>query len=111
MDVCAAARWSGWFDDLSAPFVHVDPAAYLSLAVGHGLDPVTSAVHDEIWRFDGLAAFRVWCTVGFADWTARLPAGERADWVADVADRYALITGDPSVFRFYQQVVELRRRG
>ena len=111
MEVCAAARWSGWFDDFSAPFVHVDPAVYLSLAAGHGLDPITSAVHDEIWRFDDPAAFRAWCTVGFADWTARLPAGERADWVADVADRYALITGDPSVFRFYQQVVELRRRG
>ena len=110
MEVCAAERWSGRFGDFAAPFVHVDPAAYLRLAAGHRLDPITSAGHDEVWRFDDPAAFRAWCTVGFADWTARLPEGERADWVADVADRYAVIAGDPALFRFYQLVLELRNR-
>ena len=109
MEVCADPRWSGWFDDFAAPFVHVDPAGYLALAGECGLDVITSEVRDEVWRFGDAGAFRAWCTVGFADWTARLPAAERADWVADVADRYTAVTGDPTLFRFYQLVVELRR--
>lgn len=111
MHVCGASRWSRWFAGFEAPYVHADPDAYLGLAAEHGLDVISSEVHDDHWRFTDATDFRAWCTVGFAEWTARLPADDRADWVADVADRYAAVSGDPALFRFYQLVLELRRRG
>lgn len=109
MQVSRSSRWGHRFEDFTAPYVHVDPTAYLALARECGLEVITSDVRDEVWRFGDADAFRAWCAVGFADWTARLPGAERADWVADVADRYTAATGDPTLFRFYQLVVELRR--
>jgi trans-aconitate 2-methyltransferase len=109
MRVCADDRWASYFAGFRVPFVHPDPEAYVALAAPAGLAPAGHTVVDEEWRFADARAFRDWCAVGFADWTARLPADRAGDWVDQVALEYGTITGDPALFRFYQLVAEFSR--
>ncbi len=102
MDVCAAPRWAASFAGFRAPFVHVDPAGYPAVAGAAGLHVTDQRVADLHWDFGSRAAFADWCTVGFADWTARLPADDVATWVGDVVDAYQAEVGEPGVFLFRQ---------
>jgi trans-aconitate 2-methyltransferase len=65
-------------------------------------------VEDDRWDFGSRRAFVDWCTVGFADWTARLPDGQVADWVDEVVSAYQSLLGEPGVFGFLQLRAELR---
>lgn len=102
MQVCRERRWAPAFADFAAPFVHVDPEGYPAIAELAGLRVTDQHVADLHWNFGSRAAFVDWCTVGFADWTARLPAGELAAWVAEVVDAYQAEVGESGVFAFRQ---------
>jgi len=108
MQVCATDRWQDDFAGFPAPFVHVDPARYPEIAAAAGLRVTDQRVEDDHWDFGSRGAFVDWCTVGFADWTARLPAGQIAEWVEDVVSAYQSQVGEPGVFRFLQMRAELR---
>lgn len=109
VEVCRDPRWGPYFEDFPAPFVHVDPERYPELAASAGLTVDVMAVDDLTWDFGSRDAFVRWCTVGSADWIARLPAGDVDVWVADVVDRYEELVGRPGVFRFLQLHAEIRR--
>jgi trans-aconitate 2-methyltransferase len=107
MQVCTRPRWNSAFDGFAAPFVHVEPTGYPAIAAAAGLQVTDLQVADVDWDFGSRAEFTRWCTVGFADWTARLPAGEVAAWVDDVVSDYQQLVGRPGLFRFMQLRAEM----
>jgi trans-aconitate 2-methyltransferase len=110
MQVCARPRWQSAFAGFAAPFVHVDPTGYADLAVSAGLLVKSQDVDDVQWDFGSRDAFACWCTVGFADWTARLAGAQIADWVNDVVSAYQDNVGAAGLFRFMQLRAELTPR-
>ena len=111
MQVCGQPRWAESFAGFAVPFVHVDPAAYPGIAAAAGLRVEDQHVADIRWDFGSRAAFTDWCTVGFADWTARLAADQVPIWVADVVKAYQGQIGEPGVFRFLQLRAEMSAVG
>ena len=107
MQVCARPRWTAAFADFAAPFVHVEPADYPAIAAAAGLRVTDQQVQDLEWDFGSREAFTQWCTVGFADWTERLPSAEVAAWVDDVVTDFQQSAGRPGLFRFMQLRAEL----
>jgi trans-aconitate 2-methyltransferase len=107
MQVCARPRWTAAFADFAAPYVHVEPAYYPAIAAAAGLRVTERQVQDLEWDFGSREAFTQWCTVGFADWTARLPSAEVAAWVDDVVTDYQQLVGRPGLFRFMQLRAQL----
>jgi len=107
MQVCAKPRWRVAFAGFAAPFIHVDPVEYPEIAAAAGLVVTSQHVDDISWDFGSRAAFTRWCTVGFADWTARLDPDSIAPWVAEVVDDYQALVGRPGLFRFMQLRAEL----
>lgn len=103
-------RWSAAFTDFPRPYLHIDPGALTALAASADLDLTARSVTDREWDFGSRAAFTRWCTVGFADWTARLPTADIPVFVDEVVDRYEAVVGRPGLFRFLQMRVELSRR-
>ncbi|MEV6215331.1 methyltransferase domain-containing protein [Nocardia sp. NPDC051833] len=110
MAVTADARWSAAFTDFPRPYVHIDPDALPAIAANADLEVTARSVTDREWDFGSRDAFTRWCTVGFADWTARLPAADVPAFVDEVVDRYEAVIGRPGLFRFLQMRAELARR-
>lgn len=106
MQVCHRDPWRARWGGLEAPYVHPDPTAYRQLADRTGFTVLRADVSDEHWDFGDDAAFAQWCTVGFAEWTARLPAPAVADWVGDVVRAYREIVPETGRFRFRQLTIE-----
>jgi trans-aconitate 2-methyltransferase len=111
MQVCARPPWNIVFADFAAPFVHVAPDEYPAIAAAAGLRITSQTVQDVEWDFGSREAFARWCTVGFADWTARLPPADVASWVAAVVTDYEQSVGRPGLFRFLQLRAELTPAG
>ena len=109
MTVCQSPRWARWFDGFSAPYVHVDPAAYGGLAASAGLTLDDVTFSDREWDFGSRQAFIRWCAVGSTAWTGRLPEQDRAEFVADQVQAYEPIAGRDGLFRFTQMRALLHR--
>jgi len=107
MSICQSPAWAQWFDGFVAPFVHVDPAAYGDLAASAGLTVEDVVVMDREWDFGSRIQFQRWCAVGSTAWTDRLPAGDRARFVADEVRAYEAVAGRPGLFRFTQMRARL----
>ena len=107
MEVCGRPAWRDAFSGFDAPFVHVDPAGYPQVAREAGLQVIDLQVEDVDWDFGSRAAFADWCTVGFADWTARLTNEQIPVWVDEVVADYQQLVGRPGLFRFMQLRAEL----
>ncbi len=110
MRVAAQPRWSRWFGEFSAPFVHVEPDRYAELAASAGLTVDELSVTDREWDFGSRETFTRWCAVGSTAWTDRVPTGERDDFVADQVRAYEQISGRPGLFRFTQMRARLHRQ-
>ncbi|WP_342800443.1 class I SAM-dependent methyltransferase [Nocardia sp. No.11] len=110
MAVTGDARWSAAFADFPRPYVHIEPDALPAIAANADLEVTARSVTDREWDFGSREAFARWCTVGFADWTARLPAADVPIFVNEVVDRYEAVIGRPGLFRFLQLRAELSRR-
>ncbi|MBJ8343735.1 trans-aconitate 2-methyltransferase [Antrihabitans sp. YC2-6] len=99
-------RWIATFADFAPPFIHIQPDSLPAIAAEAGLVVTDSEVVDREWDFGSREAFAEWCTVGFADWTARL-GPDVTDFVDAVVDRYEAVVGRPGLFRFFQLRAEL----
>ncbi|MEV4412766.1 class I SAM-dependent methyltransferase [Catellatospora sp. NPDC049609] len=108
MEVTREPRWAPAFAGFAQPYVHVKPDALPALAGGAGLEVTQQSVVDRAWDFGSREQLAQWCTVGFADWTSRLPAADVAAFVDAVVDRYQTAAGRPGLFRFLQLRAELR---
>lgn len=107
MRVCGRPRWRTEFVGFAPPYVHVEPAEYPSIAASAGLTVTSLEVADVEWNFGSRDDFERWCTVGFADWTARLSPGEVANWVHEVVTEYETLAGRAGLFRFLQLRAEM----
>ena len=111
MRVCGRPRWQAAFADFAPPYLHVDPAEYARIAASAGLLMTSQVVQDVEWDFGSREAFTRWCTVGFADWTARLAPELVPEWVDEVVADYQAMLGRPGLFRFLQMRVEMSLPG
>jgi trans-aconitate 2-methyltransferase len=109
MAVCESPRWARWFDGFSAPYTHVDPEAYGELAASAGLTLDKITVTDREWDFGSRDALSRWCAVGSTAWTDRLPAQNRAAFVADQVQAYEPVAGRQGLFKFTQMRALLHR--
>ena len=107
MAVCRRPGWRDAFDGFAAPFLHVEPDGYRQIAAAAGLRVTDLRVEDVEWDFGSRAAFAQWCTVGFADWTARLSPAQVPQWVDDVVSDYQDLVGRDGLFRFMQLRAQL----
>ena len=70
-------------------------------------------IHTEAktWDFKSREAFFAFCSVGFVEWTRRLPETDRPEFINDVLDRYQSVAvdraGEENTFKFYQMDVTL----
>ncbi|HEY2303562.1 MAG TPA: class I SAM-dependent methyltransferase [Acidimicrobiales bacterium] len=108
MTVCASPDWAAAFRGFRAPYVHVDPDDFGSLAGNAGFEVQSRSVEDLHWQFAGPADFAAWVSVGFGSWTRRVP-GRESRFVADVVQTYSRIAGSDRTMRFMQLRVRLRR--
>ncbi|MTD13331.1 methyltransferase domain-containing protein [Nakamurella sp. YIM 132087] len=109
MEVTEEPAWATAFAGFRSPFFHADPGDFGSDAVDAGFELVDLSVTDRSWEFGSREALADWCTVGFADWGARLPPGQLPVFVGEVVRRYEAFTRSPGLFAFYQLRAELRR--
>jgi hypothetical protein len=65
----------------------------------------------KTWDFKSRSAFFDFCSVGFVEWTRRLPEAERPGFINDVLDHYrpaaADRPGEENTFKFYQMDITL----
>ena len=107
MQTCAAPRWSASFAGFAAPFVHVEPDAYVEAARASRFAVDRAKVDDLRWDFGSRAAFAAWCAAGMVSWTSRLAGDQNQAFVDDVVSAYAEISGSDSIFAFLQFTVAL----
>jgi trans-aconitate 2-methyltransferase len=107
MDIAFSPRWRSWFEDFTAPYVHVDPTDYVDVAVESGFEVHGVRTPDLEWDFGSREAFEDWCSAGMVAWTSQVPVEQRPAFVHDVVDEYAKVSGSDSVFRFLQCRVAL----
>ena len=105
------SRWSTYFQDFHAPYLHLTPKEYAAMAECNGFCVLRVSTKDHAWDFGSRAAFSAFCAVGCVAWTGRLPETERADFINDVLDRYQIVaadcTGEEKIFKFYQMDISL----
>ncbi|MEV0459731.1 class I SAM-dependent methyltransferase [Catellatospora methionotrophica] len=101
-------RFAPAFAGFAPPYTHLDPAELAAVAADAGLAVTRQSVADRAWDFGSREQFADWCTVGFSDWAARLPAADVPAFVDAVVDRYQQVAGQPGVLRFLQLRAELR---
>ena len=109
MTTCRGPRWAWSFDGFAAPFTHVVPDTYGTLAASAGLTLTNLEVTEREWDFGSRNEFQRWCAVGSTAWTDRLPVGDRGRFIAEQVDAYESVAGRPGLFRFTQMRAELRR--
>jgi trans-aconitate 2-methyltransferase len=112
-DTRLSPRWSAYFKDFRAPYLHLTPEQYTSLALRSGLRVLQIQVESEEWDFHSRSAFRAFGSVTFAEWTRLLPESEHPAFINDALDRYRPIArdkpGEEDMFKFYQMDVTLIR--
>jgi trans-aconitate 2-methyltransferase len=107
MRLCREPRWADRFDHFVAPFVHVEPDGYGTLATAAGLVLDDLTVTDRQWDFGSRDAFLQWSAMGSTAWTDRLPEDRRAEFIGEQVDLYELVAGASGLFRFMQMRARL----
>lgn len=107
-DTRLSPKWNRFFTGFSRPYLHLTPDEYTTTAQRCGLDIVEIRTSAKAWDFKTRAAFRRFGAATFVAWTNLLPDELIAEFVDDVLDRYAGLSGD-NVFRYYQMDVTAKR--
>jgi SAM-dependent methyltransferase len=106
-----SARWIGYFREFHDPYLHLTPERYAALTERNGLRVLRTHTEAKTWDFKSRAAFFDFCSVGFVEWTRRLPEAEQPAFINDVLDHYRPVAadrpGEENTFRFYQMDVTL----
>jgi len=106
-----SSRWSARFRNFHDPYLHLTPEQYAAVATRNGLRVLRIQTETNAWDFKSREAFFGFCSVGFVEWTRRLPEAERPEFINDVLDRYQPVAadraGEENTFKFYQMDVTL----
>ena len=108
-----SSRWFAYFREFRDPYLHLNPEQYQAMAERNGLRVLRVHTEAKAWDFKSRAAFFAFSSVGFVEWTRRLPEAERPAFINDVLDRYQSVAvdrpGEENTFKFYQMDVTLAR--
>jgi trans-aconitate 2-methyltransferase len=108
-----SSRWGGYFRDFQDPYLHLTPEQYAAMAARNRLSVLRIHTEAKVWDFKSRSAFFAFSSVGFVEWTRRLPEAERPAFINDVLDRYQSVAadraGEENTFKFYQMDVALAR--
>ena len=108
-----SSRWFAYFREFRDPYLHLNPEQYRAMAERNGLRVLRIHTEAKAWDFKSRAAFFAFSSVGFVEWTRRLPEAERPAFINDVLDRYQSVAvdrpGEENTFKFYQMDVTLAR--
>ena len=108
-----SSAWARYFADFRDPYLRLTPDQYAALAEQNGLHVRRIHTADKVWDFKSHAAFVVFGSVTFVEWTQHIPEMERRDFVTEVLDRYQIVAadrpGEGNTFKFYQMDVTLSR--
>jgi trans-aconitate 2-methyltransferase len=106
-----SSRWSAYFQGFHDPYLHLTAEQYAATAARNGLRVLRIHTEAKAWDFKSREAFFAFSSVGFVEWTRRLPEAERPEFINDVLDRYQLVAadrvGEENTFKFYQMDVTL----
>ena len=110
-----SSRWFAYFREFRDPYLHLNPEQYRAMAERNGLRVLRIHTEAKAWDFKSRAAFFAFSSVGFVEWTRRLPEAERPAFINDVLDRYQSVAvdrpGEENTFKFYQMDITLARSG
>jgi trans-aconitate 2-methyltransferase len=106
-----STRWINYFRDFHDPYLHLTPEQYAAAAERNGLRVLRIRTETKAWDFKSWSAFFDFSSVGFVEWTRRLPEAERPEFINDVLDHYRAVAadrpGEEHTFKFYQMDVTL----
>src|SRR5262245_20754188 len=104
-------RWIAYFRQFHDPYLHLTPDEYAASAESNGLRVLRIHTEAIAWDFKSRRAFFDFSSVGFVEWTRRLPEIERLNFINDVLDHYQPVAadrpGEENTFKFYQMDVTL----
>jgi trans-aconitate 2-methyltransferase len=110
-----SSRWTRYFQDFRAPYLHLTPEQYGAMAERNGLRVRRIHMEAKAWDFKSRPEFLAFCSVTFVEWTRFLPEPERTDFIMDVLGRYQSVAadkpGEEDTFKFYQMDVTLAPGG
>jgi trans-aconitate 2-methyltransferase len=106
-----SSRWSAYFRGFHDPYLHLTPEQHAAVAARNGLRVRRIHTEAKTWDFGSREAFFAFCSVGFVEWTQRLPEADRPAFINDVLDHYQSVAadraGEENTFKFYQMDVTL----
>ena len=106
-----SARWIAYFHEFHDPYLHLTPEQYAAAAERTGLRVLRIHTEAKAWDFKSRSAFFDFSSVGFVEWTRRLPEAERPEFINNVLDNYRSVAadraGEENTFKFYQMDVTL----
>src|SRR5262245_41843487 len=106
-----SARWIAYFREFHDPYLHLTPEEYAAAAERNGLRVLRIHTEAKAWDFKSRPAFSDFSSVGFVEWTRRLPEIERPNFINDVLDHYRTVAadrpGEENTFKFYQMDITL----
>jgi trans-aconitate 2-methyltransferase len=106
-----SARWIAYFREFHDPYLHLTPEEYATAAERNGLRVLRIHTEAKAWDFKSRSAFFDFSSVGFVEWTRRLPEIERPNFINEVLDHYQSVAadrpGEENTFKFYQMDVTL----
>ena len=106
-----SARWIAYFREFHDPYLHLTPEEYAAAAERNGLRVLGIHTEAKAWDFKSRRAFFDFSSVGFVEWTRRLPEAERPEFINDVLDHYQSVAadrpGEEITFKFYQMDIRL----
>ena len=82
-----SSRWSGYFRDFQDPYLHLTPEQYAAMAARNRLSVLRIHTEAKAWDFKSRSAFFAFSSVGFVEWTRRLPEAEYCPQVVSSCHR------------------------
>jgi trans-aconitate 2-methyltransferase len=109
-DTRSAPRWAAFFEAFRKPYVHPTEAEYRRLADACGFAVERIVIDDVVWDFHSRDLFTSFGHATFVEWTRMIPPAQHDAFIADVLERYRVVSGDATSFKFYQMEVVLSAR-
>src|SRR5262245_22592255 len=110
-EIRRSARWLAYFHEFHDPYLHLTPEQYAAAAERNGLRVLRTHTEAKVWNFKSRSAFFEFSSVGFVEWTRRLPEAERPEFINEVLDHYQSVAadrpGEENTFKFYQMDITL----
>ena len=100
-------RWRAWFRRLPLPYFFYDPADYPGWLARAGFATWSVELVPQAAPYAGIAGLVAWLRTAWLPYTQRIPAPERAEFIAAVAESYAATHPPDAAGRLHVGMVRL----